>query len=71
MNLSIFNKDLLERALKTFLQVFIASIVVPADVANINGWKAAIVAAVAAAISGVTSLLSKNVGSGENASLVH
>lgn len=65
-----FSRDLIERALKSFVQAFIATfvltLVVPGDVTDIGAWKAAAVAAAAGAVtaglSAVSSLLSKNRG---------
>lgn len=73
-----FIADLLERSWKTFIQAFIATFglvfVAPANVTDLNAWKAAavaaLVAAVSAAISAVTSMLSRRVGDPNSASLV-
>lgn len=69
--MSVFIKDLLERAVKTFVQVFAATLIIPvADVYNLAAWKGAVVAAGAAALSAVSSLISKSVGDKDTASLV-
>lgn len=62
--MTIFTKDLLERAAKTFVQAFAAALVVPAlaDFWTVSAWKAAIIGAVSAGVSAVSSLLSKPVG---------
>ena len=74
----MFTADLLERALKTFVQVFVVTfaglLVAPANVTDVGAWKAVVVAAaggaVTAGVSAVTSLLSKRVGDQDSASLV-
>lgn len=73
----MFTRDLLERALKTFVQTFIATFVatfvIPSDFTTEGLKRAGISAAVAAgatALSAVSSLLSKNVGTPGTASLV-
>lgn len=68
-----FVKDLVERAVKTFIQVFAATLVIPAvsDIYSVDAWKAAVVSAAAAGLSAVMSLLSKRVGpSKDDASVV-
>jgi hypothetical protein len=73
-----FTKDLLERAIKTFLQAgigaFAAALAVPADFADLSAWRAMLLAAgvgaVAAGLSAVSSLLSRNVGQPGTASAV-
>lgn len=73
----MFTRDLLERAIKTFLQTFIATFtatfIIPSDF-TVEGFKraglAAAVAAGASALSAVSSLLSKNTGIPGTASLL-
>ena len=70
----MFTADLLERAVKTFFQSFVATFgmtfIVPANVVDLSAWKAAglaaVVASVSAGISGITSLLSKKVGTNKD-----
>lgn len=74
----MFTADLLERAVKTwvqtFLTVFLGALVVPAQVFSVGAWKAAalgaLAGAVSAAFSAVMSVLSKPVGNKSSASLV-
>lgn len=74
----MFTADLLERAVKTwvqtFLTVFLGALIVPANVFSVGGWKAAglgaLAGAVSAAFSAAMSLLSKPVGNKNTASLV-
>lgn len=74
----MFTADLLERAVKTFVQTFIATFglvfIAPSDVTNAGAWKAAgiaaVMAAVTASISAVTSLVSKGIGDKDTASIV-
>lgn len=74
----MFTADLLERAVKTFVQtfvaVFLAALVVPASVVNWSDWKATGIAAatagLTAALSALTSIISKPVGNTDSASLV-
>jgi len=71
--MSTFVKDLAERAAKTFVQAFAAALVIPAaaDFWSVSVWKSAVVGAVAAGVSAVTSLLSKRFGpDAEDASVV-
>lgn len=70
--MSIFVKDLAERATKTFVQTFGAALVIPAaaDFWSFSVWKAAVLAAAAAGVSAVTSLLSRNVADPDSASVV-
>lgn len=76
--MSIFLKDLLERAGRTFVQAFASSFAVtfaiPADFADLNAWKSAALAAgiagIAAGLSAVMSLIGKNRGTPGTASLV-
>lgn len=65
-----FLKDLLERAAKTFVQAFVAAIVLPVDVFSGSAWKAVAVAGAAAGISAVFSVISSQVGTKDTASLV-
>ena len=68
--MTLFSRDLIERAAKTAVQTFVVTffglLVVPADVTSIGGWKAALVAAASgactAAVSALTSLWSKHKG---------
>lgn len=74
----MFTADLLERAVKTFIQTFltvlIGGLIVPGNIADWNGWKTAGLAALAgafgAALSAAMSVLSKPVGNKETASVV-
>lgn len=74
----MFTADLLERALKSFVQAFVVTFVgllaVPANVTDVGAWKAAGLAAaggaLTAGVSAVTSLLSRPVGDNDSASLV-
>jgi hypothetical protein len=74
----MFTADLLERAVKTWLQYFVVTffgaLTVPANVLDLPGWEAAGLAAggaaLAAAASAVTSLLSKPVGDRGSASII-
>ncbi len=74
----MFTADLLERAVKTFIQSFIATFgmafVVPANVVDLSAWKAAglaaVIAAVSAGISALTSVLSKPIADKDTASIV-
>ena len=74
----MFTADLLERAVKTFIQAalvtFTGLMTVPGDVTDVGAWKAAGLAALAGAlsagVSAVMSLLSKPVGDKDSASLL-
>lgn len=69
--MSSFLKDLAERAVKTFVQVFLAA--VPAGSIfnlNVSAVKGAALAAGAAVLSLVTSAISKKFGNSDTASLV-
>lgn len=74
----MFRRDALERAAKTFAQAFVAtlaiSVTVPGDVGNLDAWKAmglaALIAAVSAGLSAVSSVASRRVGDPDTASLV-
>lgn len=74
----MFTADLLERLVKTYLQtfatVFLTSFVVPANVYDGGAWKAAagaaLLAAAAAGLSAATSMLSRNVGDRDSASVL-
>jgi hypothetical protein len=74
----MFTADLLERAVKTFIQTFltvlIGGLVVPGNIADWNGWKTAGLAALAgafgAALSAAMSVLSKPAGNKNTASIV-
>jgi len=57
-----FIKKLVERATKTFVQAFAAALIIPTDYSK-DAWKAAALAAVAAGLSAVISLVSKRFGS--------
>lgn len=61
-----FFKKLIERSVKTFVQAFAAALIVPADLFNENAWRAAAFAAVAAGLSAIISLISRNVGPDKN-----
>ena len=66
-----FIKDLIERAVKTALQVALAAFVLPVtDVYNLAAWKGAVMTAVAAGLSVLFSLLSKAVADPDTASVV-
>ncbi|MFM7062633.1 MAG: holin [Actinomycetes bacterium] len=66
-----FQKDLLERVLRTFVQAALAVVVTDlAGVTSVDGAKALLVAAVAAGVSAVVGLLSKNVGDPDSASAI-
>lgn len=61
---ALFTKDVAVRAAKTFAQAFVAAIVLPAaDAFNLASWKAAVLAAGAAAASVVwNTVLNPTVG---------
>jgi hypothetical protein len=63
-----FLKKLAERAVKTFVQVFTAAMVVsqPLDLSDVTALRALVVAAVGAGISAVMSLLSSELGPTKN-----
>ena len=69
--MSLFLKDLLERAAKTFVQVFVAAVPVGSIFDwGISGAKGAVLAAAGAALSVITSAISKRFGSSpDNASV--
>lgn len=65
--------DLLERAVKTFLQAVLSAWVVGAQVLEVDkldSWRSLVVAGVAAGVSALTSFLSRLRGDGDSASLV-
>ena len=64
-----FVKDLLERAIKTFLQTFLGALVASSTIDLDNG-KKALLAGVAAALSVVSSLISSRFGARGTASLL-
>ena len=76
MNVTFFT-DLLDRAVRTFLQAFLATFsvafVAPQNVVDVTAWKAAgaaaLVGSISAAISAVMSMLAKHVGDPNTASL--
>lgn len=65
-----FFKDLAERALKTFVEAFAVTFVMPSSVWNGSAWEAAALAGAAAGISAVVSLLSKQFGSSKDSASV-
>ena len=66
-----FQKDLLERVLRTFVQAALAVVVTDlAGVTSVDGAKALVVAAVAAGVSAVVGLVSKNLGDPDSASAI-
>lgn len=61
--MSYFTKDLVERAIRTFVQAALAVVALDlANVTNVDGAKAVGLAAVTAGISAVMSLLTKRIG---------
>lgn len=64
-----FVKDLVERAVKTFVQAFVAAIVASSTI-DIDTGKKALLAGVAAALSVVSSLISSRFGAKNSASLL-
>ena len=66
-----FQKDLLERVLRTFVQAALAVVVTDlAGVTSVDGAKALVVAAVAAGVSACIGLVSKNLGDPDSASAI-
>ena len=66
-----FQKDLTERVLRTFVQAALAVVVTDlAGVTSVDGAKTLAVAALAAGLSAVVGLVSKNIGDPESASAV-
>lgn len=66
-----FLKDAAERAVKTALQAAFAAFVVPVtDLYSLAAWKGALITAVAAGVSVLTSILSKGVADEDTASVV-
>lgn len=66
-----FQKDLLERVLRTFVQAALAVVVTDlAGVTSVDGAKALVVAAVAAGVSACIGLVSKNLGDSDSASAI-
>ena len=65
--MGFFTQDLLERASRTFVQAALASFLLgvsgTVDFGSSSAWKVAGLSALAAGISAVTSLLSKDLGS--------
>jgi hypothetical protein len=73
----MFSKDLLERAAKTFLQAFFATLAatfaVPADFADGNWQKtltAGLIAAISAGLSALSSFYSRTWGDPQSASMI-
>lgn len=67
--MSPFLKDLIERAIKTFVQAFLATIVAGSGL-DIDTGKKALVAGAAAALSVISSVLSSRFGAKNSASLL-
>ena len=66
-----FQKDLAERVLRTFVQAALAVVVTDlAGVTSVDGAKTLGVAAIAAGLSAVIGLVSKNLGDPESASAI-
>ena len=68
--MNLFLKDLIERAVKTFAQAALSGFVVAAsgivDFGSGEAWKLAAFAGIAAGLSALSSLVSKNVGPDKN-----
>lgn len=70
--MSKFQKDLAERVLRTFVQAALAVVVTDlAGVTSVDGAKTLGVAAIAAGLSAVIGLVSKNLGDPESASAIN
>jgi hypothetical protein len=68
---SSFLADLLERSVRTFIQAVLATAAADVSgVTSLDGGKALLISAVAAGISAVMSLLSRNVGDPSNGSVL-
>ena len=66
-----FQKDLVERVLRTFVQAALAVVVTDlAGVTSVDGARALGVAAIAAGLSATIGLLSKNLGDPDSASAI-
>ena len=66
-----FQKDLAERVLRTFVQAALAVVVTDlAGVTSVDGAKTLGVAAIAAGLSAVVGLVSKNIGDPQSASAI-
>lgn len=66
-----FQKDLAERVMRTFVQAALAVVVTDlAGVTSVDGAKTLGVAAIAAGLSAVIGLVSKNLGDPESASAI-
>ena len=69
--MSKFQKDLAERVLRTFVQAALAVVVTDlAGITSVDGAKTLGVAAIAAGLSAVIGLVSKNLGDPESASAI-
>ena len=69
--MSKFQKDLAERVLRTFVQAALAVVVTDlAGVTSVDGAKTLGVAAIAAGLSAVVGLVSKNIGDPQSASAI-
>ena len=69
--MSKFQKDLAERVLRTFVQAALAVVVTDlAGVTSVDGVKTLGVAAIAAGLSAVIGLVSKNLGDPDSASAI-
>ena len=69
--MSKFQKDLAERVLRTFVQAALAVVVTDlAGVTSVDGAKTLGVAAIAAGLSAVVGLVSKNIGAPQSASAI-
>ena len=67
----VFLRDAAERAVKTAVQAAFAAFVVPVtDLYSLAAWKGALITAIAAGVSVLTSILSRGSGDEDTASLV-